>query len=109
MPTVRKTSGGRVYYRAVGREFAAGETADVDDDTAAYLCDERGEFERVENGESEDDLEAFDGVGPQTADALREAGYDTPDDVRNADAGELTDVDGVSESLADDLTSEGGG
>jgi len=46
MPTVEKTSGGRVYVRGIGR-FTVGDTADVSESEAAYLVEERADFERV--------------------------------------------------------------
>lgn len=49
MPTVEKTSPGRVYVRSVDQEFALGDRADVSEDGAAYLCEERGDFERVDD------------------------------------------------------------
>jgi len=49
MPVVEKTAGGRVYVRDVG-EFVLGDRADVDADTAAHLCEGRGDFERVGTG-----------------------------------------------------------
>jgi len=48
MPTVEKVSGGRVYVREAGRKFDRGDRADVSEATAAYLCEERGDFERVD-------------------------------------------------------------
>jgi len=47
MPTVEKTSGGTVRIRDIG-EFAPGDRADVSTADAQYLCDERGDFERIE-------------------------------------------------------------
>lgn len=46
------------------------------------------------------ELEDISGVGPSKADALREAGFESIDDVRAATADELTEVEGISESLA---------
>jgi hypothetical protein len=47
MPVVEKTSGGRVHIRDVGETFHIGDQADVSEAQAAYLCEERGDFERV--------------------------------------------------------------
>ena len=58
MPTVEKTSPGRVYVRSVDQEFALGDRADVSEDGAAYLCDERGDFERVDGPDADDGTEA---------------------------------------------------
>jgi hypothetical protein len=47
MPVVEKTSGGTVRVRGIG-EFEPGDRADVSTADAQYLCDERGDFERVD-------------------------------------------------------------
>ena len=46
------------------------------------------------------DLEDISGVGPSKADALREAGYESIEDVKAASQGELSDVDGIGNALA---------
>ena len=51
MPTVEKVTSGRVYVRQVDREFSVGESVDVSDADAAYLVDERGDFEVVDDGD----------------------------------------------------------
>ena len=48
MQGVEKVSGGEVYVRGIGR-FTVGDTAEVSDNEAAYLVDERGDFRRVDN------------------------------------------------------------
>ncbi|QLG47899.1 hypothetical protein [Natrinema halophilum] len=48
MPTVEKTHGSRVYIRPLEQRFEIGDQADVDEEMAAYLCEERGDFERVD-------------------------------------------------------------
>lgn len=47
MPTVEKTSGGRVYLRALDQRFEVGDRVDVNAGLAEYLCDERGDFSRI--------------------------------------------------------------
>lgn len=54
MPTVEKTAGGRVHVRGIGR-FSIGDRADVSADEAAYLCEERGDFEYVHEPKALDD------------------------------------------------------
>lgn len=49
MPRVRKTRGGRTRIRGIG-SFTAGDTASVSEEDAAYLCTERGDFERIDDG-----------------------------------------------------------
>ena len=51
MPTVEKTSGGRVHVRDIG-EFVPGEQVEVSGDDAEYLCAERGDFEAVDGTET---------------------------------------------------------
>ncbi|WP_253738540.1 50S ribosomal protein L32e [Halohasta salina] len=46
------------------------------------------------------DLEDISGVGPSKADALREAGYESIEDVKAASQGELSEVDGIGNALA---------
>jgi len=50
MPTVEKVSGGRVLVRGIGW-FDVGDQADVSGADAQYLCEERGDFERVETNQ----------------------------------------------------------
>ena len=47
-----------------------------------------------------EELEDISGVGPSKADALREAGYESVEDIQAASQGELSDVDGVGNALA---------
>lgn len=53
MVTVEKTEPGSVTYRALGRSFVSGDQAEVPEEVAAWLCDDRGEFERVSSGGGE--------------------------------------------------------
>ena len=97
------------------------ETATVDESAADRLL-ENWPFEIVndDSTEADDDSEGSDeddsaggdaltdlnGVGEDTADDLRAAGYETPADVRDADRDELTEVDGIGETTAADLVDE---
>lgn len=47
MVTVEKVSGGPVYIRPLDRDFEIGDRADVDEEWASYLIEERGDFERL--------------------------------------------------------------
>lgn len=51
----------------------------------------------------EGDLVDLAGVGPAKADALREAGFETLDDVRKASEEDLTEVSGVGPALAEKI------
>lgn len=67
MPTVQKTHGGEVYLRSEDARVTQGDRVEVSAAKAAYLCDERGDFERVgdEPGpEAEDDGDG-DGDGAE--------------------------------------------
>ncbi len=48
----------------------------------------------------EDQLLAISGVMETTAEALREAGFETPDDIRRASQAELAEVEGIGNALA---------
>lgn len=49
---------------------------------------------------SDEDLESISGVGEETAESLREAGYETRDDLAAADEDELAEIEGVGSALA---------
>jgi DNA topoisomerase-1 len=58
------------------------------------ICNYR---EYRERQEARDGLEALDGVGPKTAEKLKDAGFESVDDLRDAEPEEVAgDVDGVS-------------
>ncbi len=56
-----------------------------------------------------EDLEDISGVGPSKADDLRDAGYESVEDVRGADEDELAEVDSFGKSLAARVKAEVGG
>jgi large subunit ribosomal protein L32e len=61
---------------------------------------------------SDDDIETLEdisGVGPSKADALREAGYESVDDVKAASQSELAEVDGIGNALAARIKADVGG
>ena len=101
MPTVEKTEGGRVTIRGIG-EFRLGDQAEVSKDDAAYLCDERGDFERVDDVTAEaetdgDDVHQEDGP-PDPAALEDDAESGTlpfnPEDHTNSDiADRVADID----------------
>jgi large subunit ribosomal protein L32e len=49
---------------------------------------------------SERELTAVDGVGDETADELREAGFETVSDLQEADQDDLSEVEGIGTALA---------
>ncbi|RDI72445.1 50S ribosomal protein L32e [Halopelagius longus] len=55
------------------------------------------------------ELEDISGVGPSKAEALREAGYETIEDVKAASQSELADVEGVGNALAARIKADVGG
>ena len=62
--------------------------------------------------EAEDELtelEDISGVGPSKAEALREAGYESVEDVKAASQAELAEVDGVGNALAARIKADVGG
>ncbi|MFC6613775.1 50S ribosomal protein L32e [Halopenitus salinus] len=56
-----------------------------------------------------EELEDISGVGPSKAEALREAGYETVEDVKAASQSELAEVDGVGNALAARIKADVGG
>ena len=56
-----------------------------------------------------EELEDISGVGPSKADALREAGYETIEDVKAASQGELSEIDGIGNALAARIKADVGG
>ncbi|AUX08328.1 50S ribosomal protein L32e [Halalkaliarchaeum desulfuricum] len=56
-----------------------------------------------------EELENISGVGPSKADALREAGYETIEDVKAASQGELSEIDGIGNALAARIKADVGG
>jgi len=55
------------------------------------------------------ELEDISGVGPSKADALREAGYESVEDVKAASQSELAEVEGVGNALAARIKADVGG
>ncbi|GAA0278078.1 50S ribosomal protein L32e [Halobacterium noricense] len=62
-----------------------------------------------ENNDTPETLEDISGVGPSKAEALREAGYDTVEDMRAASQSELADVSGIGNALAARIKADVGG
>ncbi|UWG48646.1 Ribosomal protein L32E [Halanaeroarchaeum sp. HSR-CO] len=55
------------------------------------------------------DLDDISGVGPSKADALREAGYESVEDVKAASQSELAELDGIGNALAARIKADVGG
>ncbi|SFR53941.1 50S ribosomal protein L32e [Halogeometricum limi] len=55
------------------------------------------------------ELEDISGVGPSKADSLREAGYETVEDVKAASQSELAEVSGIGNALAARIKADVGG
>jgi large subunit ribosomal protein L32e len=84
------------------------ETEDIDE------SDPTEEVEEVDAaGESEEEelssLEDISGVGASKADAIREAGYESIDDVKAASQAELSEVEAVGNALAARIKADVGG
>jgi large subunit ribosomal protein L32e len=62
-----------------------------------------------EDTDAPEELENVSGVGPSKAEALRDAGYESVEDVQAASQGELADVDGVGNALAARIKADVGG
>ena len=97
MPTVEKTTGGRVYIRSADRRFSVGDRADVSEQEAAYLVEERGDFDIVDDTDSAEanpDVEAESDVEESfDIDEWLEQGYtERADRVRSGEVDEHLDV-----------------
>jgi large subunit ribosomal protein L32e len=76
---------------------------------AAVDADEADEADADDADDGPADLEDISGVGPSKADALREAGYESVEDVRAASQAELSEVDGIGNALAARIKADVGG
>ena len=63
----------------------------------------------ADEGDAPESLEDVAGVGPAKAEALREAGYDSVEDLKAASQAELAEVEGVGNALAARIKAEVGG
>jgi large subunit ribosomal protein L32e len=88
-------------------EAADDTESEAADDTESEAAEEADDAEDVED--EFDSIEDVSGIGPGKAEALREAGYATVEDLRAASQSELAGVDGVGRALAARIKSEVGG
>ncbi|MFB6266032.1 MAG: 50S ribosomal protein L32e [Halodesulfurarchaeum sp.] len=88
-------------------------TAPTDEEAEeAEAVEEAEEAEAVEEAEETEeatDLEDISGVGPSKADALREAGYESIQDLQAASQAELAEVEGIGNALAARIKADVGG
>ena len=80
-------------------EVDADDAEDVGAETDADTDDE-DDAEADEDGDVPTELVEIAGVGETKAESLREAGFDSVDDVRGADQSTLADVEGIGNALA---------
>jgi hypothetical protein len=97
MPTVEKTVGGRVHIRDVGETFTIGDRAEVSEAQAAYLCEERGDFKRVDDAADDENTVAEPPLNPDefSVDALEEALADA--DYSDAELDAIADAEAAGE------------
>jgi len=82
-------------------EDSSGAEPDETEDPSGEEPESPEDSSGAKPAETEDrDLDDISGVGASKADALREAGYATVDDVRGADQSELSNVEGIGNALA---------
>jgi large subunit ribosomal protein L32e len=92
----------------------AGESeAEAEAEEPEVVADDEGEAadadaETAEEDEAQD-LEDISGVGPSKADALREAGYESIEDLQAASQAELAEIEGVGNALAARIKADVGG
>jgi len=81
----------------------------TDAETAADTEPDSAADAETESDEEYADLTDISGVGDAKAETLREAGFETVDDVRAADQDELAEVEGVGNALAARIKADVGG
>jgi hypothetical protein len=96
MPVVEKTHGGRVVLRAIGRQLSVGDRAEVSDELAAYLCDDRGDFAVVDDvgateGETDDDTVGQEDGPPDAGGPIPAPSEHSVKDLRD----KLSDIDDI--------------
>ncbi|MHB9285530.1 50S ribosomal protein L32e [Halobacteriales archaeon Cl-PHB] len=90
-------------------EVEVDEDAEADDESAAEDEESEAADEAEDDVEDYEDLTDISGVGEGKADALREAGYESVDDVRRASQDDLAEADGVGMALAARIKADVGG
>ncbi|ACV12476.1 Ribosomal protein L32e [Halorhabdus utahensis DSM 12940] len=75
-------------------------TADSDADASDDAADEADAEPEEDDAAAYDDLTDISGVGEGTAENLREAGFETVEDVARAEQSDLTEVEGIGNALA---------
>jgi len=78
------------------------EDADVEEseESGASDADDATEADAEDDAASYDDLTDISGVGEGTAENLRDAGFETVEDVARAEQSDLTEVEGIGNALA---------
>jgi large subunit ribosomal protein L32e len=89
------------------REFE--ESPEEEDEPVAETESEDELEAEAEAAEEFSELEDISGVGPSKASALRDAGYETVEDVRRASQTDLADVEGIGNALAARIKADVGG
>ncbi len=90
------------------------ETTEVEESVAEDAADAETEDESADTDEEPADdgpssLEDISGVGPSKADALRDEGYDSIEDVQAASQSDLAEVEGIGNALAARIKADVGG
>jgi large subunit ribosomal protein L32e len=97
---------------AVAETESESEAEDVDSESESETESE-SEAEPEPPADTDEDeaeeLEDISGVGPSKADALRDAGYESVDDVRRASQSDLAEVSGIGNALAARIKADVGG
>ena len=86
------------------------ETEPAEDlDEVAEEAEADAEADEADDEDELQELTDISGVGAAKADALREAGFETVDDVRGADQSQLANVSGIGNALAARIKADVGG
>jgi large subunit ribosomal protein L32e len=83
--------------------------AESEADADAEAAEADADADEADEADEATDLEGISGVGPSKADALREAGYESVQDVKAASQAELSEVDGIGNALAARIKADVGG
>ena len=73
------------------------------------MAEEEGTDDEAQNGDEPEQLTDISGVGESKADALRDAGFETVEDVAAAEQSELAETEGVGNALAARIKADVGG
>ena len=93
----------------VDEDAEADDGDEADETDAASEADGEADAADDESDDIPDELTEVSGVGDAKADTLREAGFETVDDLRRADQDDLAEIEGIGNALAARIKADVGG